>query len=138
MVPNRNYLPLSLSSHTNPPPQGLGFPLYNAFLPYFLTRNGEGTQTSQSIAYRNYLIILCMNVPGALLAAFAVELKALGRKGTMSIGAFMTGAFLLAGTTASMSNQLLAWNCAYGFVGTLMAGTMYGVSSRPSHSPGQG
>jgi len=97
-------------------------------------------QTSQSVAYRNYLIILCMNIPGGLLAAFTVELKALGRKGTMSVGAFMTGAFLLAGTTASTSRQLLAWNCAYGFAGTLMAGTLYGASSLPcvAHPAGTG
>lgn len=69
-----------------------------------------------------------MNIPGGLVAAFTVELKGLGRKGTMSIGAFMTGTFLLAGTTASTSNQLLAWNCVYGFAGTLMAGALYGMS----------
>jgi hypothetical protein len=105
---------------------GLGFPLYNAFLPYFLTRMADATNTSMSESFRNYLIILVMNLPGVAFGTAAIEIPAVGRKGAMSFGAVLTGTFLLAGTTARTSNALLGWNCAYAVAGTMMAGVMYG------------
>ncbi|KAA8909649.1 MFS general substrate transporter [Sphaerosporella brunnea] len=104
---------------------GLGFPLYNAFLPYFLTRIGDAMNTSMSETFRNYLIILVMNIPGVALGTAAIEIPGVGRKGAMSFGAVLTGTFLLAGTTARTSSALLGWNCAYAVAGTMMAAVMY-------------
>ncbi|KAI5819596.1 membrane transporter [Pyronema omphalodes] len=104
---------------------GLGFPLYNAFLPYFLSRMRAGTQKGYSDSMRDYMIILVCNIPGVFLGTVAIEIPSLGRRGVMSLGAIMTGAFLIAGTTAKTQGALLAWNCAYAVAGTMMAGTMY-------------
>jgi len=47
---------------------GLGFPLYNAFLPYIqATRNAEFGDPSTYLTYRNSAIIASLGVPGALL-----------------------------------------------------------------------
>jgi Na+/melibiose symporter-like transporter len=105
---------------------GLGFPLYNAFLPYFLSRMRAGTQKGYSDSMRDYMIILVCNIPGVFLGTAAIEIPGMGRRGVMSLGAIMTGAFLIAGTTARSQGELLAWNCAYSVAGTMMAGTMYG------------
>jgi hypothetical protein len=47
-------------------PAGLGFPLYNAFLPTILaTRGAIYGDGSTYITYRNSLIIAVLGVPGA-------------------------------------------------------------------------
>jgi hypothetical protein len=114
---------------------GLGFPLYNAFLPYFLSRMADATDTGMSETFRNYLIILVLNIPGVVLGMAVIEIPGVGRKGAMSFGAVLTGTFLLAGTTARTSNALLGWNCAYAMAGTMMGGVMFGSYTRPFEFP---
>jgi hypothetical protein len=65
---------------------GLAFPLYNAFVPYFLeTRGADFGDGSVYITYRNQVILSVIGVPGALLGGWAVEVPFLGRRGTLSI-----------------------------------------------------
>lgn len=105
---------------------GLGFPLYNAFLPYIQQSRGiEFGDGSTYITYRNSLIIAAMGIPGCLLGGFLVELPHFGRKGALSSSTALTGVFLLASTTASTSNALLGWNCAYNFMSSLMYAVLY-------------
>jgi len=108
---------------------GLGFSLYNAFLPFFLqTRGADFGDGSVYITYRNQVILSVVGVPGALLAGWMVELPFLGRKGTLSISTCLTGAFLFASTTSRSSNTLLGWNCGYSFTSNVMYGVLYAIS----------
>ncbi|KAJ5109422.1 hypothetical protein N7456_006097 [Penicillium angulare] len=105
---------------------GLGYPLYNAFIPYITAQRGaEYGDGSTYITYRNSLIIAVMGVPGCLLGGILVELPRFGRKGALSTSTVLTGVFLLASTTASSSNGLLGWNCAFNFMSSLMYAVLY-------------
>ncbi|KAJ5559281.1 hypothetical protein N7535_009509 [Penicillium sp. DV-2018c] len=105
---------------------GLGFPLYNAFLPFIQqSRGAEFGDGSTYITYRNSLIIAVMGIPGCLLGGLLVELPRFGRKGALSLSTAVTGAFLLASTTATTSNALLGWNCAFNFMSSLMYAVLY-------------
>ena len=103
---------------------GLGFPLYNAFLPYIqATRGAKFGDGSTYLTFRNSLIIAVLGVPGALIGGALVELPNFGRRGALAVSTALTGVFLFASTTAITSNALLGWNCAY----NLMANVMYAV-----------
>ena len=105
---------------------GLGYPLYNAFLPYLQAiRGADFGDGSTYITYRNSLIIACLGVPGALLGGALVEVKNFGRKGTLGSATALTGAFLYASTTAKTSNSFLGWNCAYSFFSNVMYAVLY-------------
>ncbi|KAK0185039.1 MFS general substrate transporter [Armillaria mellea] len=101
---------------------GLAFPLYNAFVTYYLATRGadfgDGSQTILSV----------IGVPGALLAGYLVELPLFGRRGTLAISTVLTGVFILASTTARSSNALLGWNCAYSFTSNIMYGVLYALT----------
>ncbi|PYH91088.1 sugar transporter [Aspergillus ellipticus CBS 707.79] len=105
---------------------GLGFPLYNNFLPYLQqTRGIQFGDGSTYITYRNSLIIAAVGVPGSLVGGVMVEMPRFGRKGTLSLATLLTGAFLLASTTAQTSASLLGWNCAYSFTSSLLYAVLY-------------
>ncbi|OAX33181.1 MFS general substrate transporter [Rhizopogon vinicolor AM-OR11-026] len=110
---------------------GLASTLYNNFLPYLLfSRGAVFGDGSLYITYRNQVILSIVCVPAGFLASWAVELPYIGRKGTKILSnadhpqnTALTGALLLATTTARTSNNLLAWNCGYVFFNN----TLYGV-----------
>lgn len=105
---------------------GLGFPLYNAFLPYIQeTRGADFGDGSTYITYRNSLIIAALGVPGCLLGGVLVETRGVGRKGTLALSTILTGVFLFCSTTALTSDALLGWNCAYNFVANIMYAVLY-------------
>lgn len=103
---------------------GLAFPLYNAFLPYYLQTKGATKPLSVYETYRNSLIVAVIGIPGALLAGILVELR-IGRKGTLIIGLILTGVFLFCSTTATSSDAVLGWNCAFSFCSNIMYGVLY-------------
>lgn len=105
---------------------GLGFPLYNAFLPYIqATRGANFGDGSTYLTYRNSLIIASLGVPGCLLGGYLVERPYIGRKGTLSLSTVLTGVFLFCSTTALDSASLLGWNCAYNFMSNIMYAVLY-------------
>ncbi|KAF2032310.1 MFS general substrate transporter [Setomelanomma holmii] len=105
---------------------GLGFPLYNAFLPYIQqTRGAQFGDGSTYLTYRNSLIIAVLGVPGCLLGGLLVETPRVGRKGTLSLSTILTGVFLYCSTTALTSDALLGWNCAYNFMSNIMYAVLY-------------
>lgn len=105
---------------------GLGFPLYNAFLPYIqATRGAKFGDGSTYITYRNSTIIAVLGVPGALLGGALVEIPRFGRKGALAISTILTGVFLYCSTTALTSDALLGWNCAYSFMANVMYAVLY-------------
>jgi len=105
---------------------GLGYPLYNAFLPYIqATRGADFGDGSTYLTYRNSLIIATLGVPGALTGGAMVEIKNFGRRGTLCVSTILTGVFLYASTTATTSDALLGWQCAYNFVSNVMYAVLY-------------
>jgi hypothetical protein len=108
---------------------GLGYPLYNAFIPYIQAIKGAQFHTGSTyITYRNSLIIAVLGVPGALLGGALVELPNFGRRGTLAISTIVTGVFLYASTTALTSEALLGWQCAFNFSSNIMYAVLYGYT----------
>ncbi|WWC95622.1 hypothetical protein V866_002487 [Kwoniella sp. B9012] len=105
---------------------GLAFPLYNAFIPYTLaTKGAQFGDSSTYITYRNACIIAVLGVPGAMLGGLLVEVKWIGRKGTLCLSTLLTGIFIYGSTTAKNSNTLLAWDCLYSFFSNVMYAVLY-------------
>jgi MFS family permease len=105
---------------------GLGYPLYNTFLPFIQASRGfQFHDGSTFITYRNSLIIAALGIPGAITGGMLVERPSLGRKGTLALSTILTGVFLYASTTATTSNTLLAWNCAFNFSSNIMYAVLY-------------
>ncbi|KAF1953649.1 MFS sugar transporter-like protein [Byssothecium circinans] len=105
---------------------GLGFPLYNAFLPFIqASRGADFGDGSTYLTYRNSLIIATLGVPGCLLGGLLVETPKIGRKGTLALSTILTGVFLFCSTTALNSAALLGWNCAYNFMSNIMYAVLY-------------
>lgn len=102
------------------------YPLYNAFLPYIqATRGADFGDGSTVITYRNSLIIAVLGIPGAVIGGILVEVPRLGRKGTLSISTALTGVFLYCSTTATNSQSLLGWNCAFSLTSNVMYAVLY-------------
>ena len=105
---------------------GLGFPLYNAFLPYIqATRGAKFGDGSTYITYRDSTIIAVLGIPGALIGGALVQIPKFGRRGALAVSTALTGVFLFASTTALTSNALLGWNCAYNFMANIMYAVLY-------------
>ncbi|KAI0389593.1 sugar transporter [Xylariaceae sp. FL0594] len=83
---------------------GMGYPLFNAFLPQYLSHDDNeatkstttATITTPAETYRNYAIISIVGVPGSLLAAYLVDHPSrwLGRRGTLAISTLVSATFL--------------------------------------------
>lgn len=102
------------------------YPLYNAFLPYIqATRGADFGDGSTYLTYRNSLIIAVLGIPGALAGGLLVEVRGVGRKGTLALSTALTGVFLYCSTTATSSQALLGWNCAYNFCSNVMYAVLY-------------
>lgn len=118
---------------------GLGFPLYNGFLPYIQQQKGaKFDDLSIAKSYRNSLIIAVLGVPGAILGGILIELPRIGRKGTLSVSTVLTGVFLFASTTALNSNSLLGWNCGFSFFSNVMYAVLYGYTPELFPTPQRG
>ncbi|KAK4229095.1 major facilitator superfamily transporter [Podospora fimiseda] len=118
---------------------GLGYPLYNAFLPYIQSQKGvDFGDGSTELTYRNSLIIASLGIPGALLGAWLVELPRFGRKGTLGLSTVVTGVFLYASTTAINSDSLLGWNCAFNFTSNIMYAVLYSFTPELFPTPQRG
>jgi MFS family permease len=109
--------------------QGLGFPLYNAFLPFIqATRGADFGDGSTYLTYRNTLIIATLGVPGALAGGALVEIPKFGRRGALAVSTTLTGVFLYTSTTATTSDALLGWQCGYNFFSNIMYAVLYGYT----------
>lgn len=118
---------------------GLGYPLYNAYIPYIqATRGADFGDGSTYRTYRDSLIIAVLGVPGALLGGWLVERRIVGRKGTLAISTVLTGVFLYCSTTAVTSDALLGWNCAFNFTSNVMYAVLYGFTPELFPTPQRG
>ncbi|KDN42608.1 MFS general substrate transporter [Tilletiaria anomala UBC 951] len=118
---------------------GLAYPLYNAFLPIYLSRAvGDAPAPTTNETYKNYAIISVCGVPGSIIAAWLVELPRSGRRGAMSLGTVLTGVFLFAFTAARTSAQNLAFNCVTALTQNIMYGVLYGYTPEVFPAPHRG
>jgi MFS family permease len=106
---------------------GMGYPLFNAFLPQYLSNGTEanGEAVSSNITYRNYAITSVVGVPGSIIACYTVEIKYIGRKGTMAIATMLSGIFLFLFTLSANSNYQVAFSSIEAFFQNIMYGVLY-------------
>ncbi|KAJ5684360.1 uncharacterized protein N7477_000705 [Penicillium maclennaniae] len=113
---------------------GMGYPLFNAFLPQYL----GSTASSTYITYRNYAITSIIGVPGSVLACYTVEIKYIGRKGTMAIATLITGVLLFCFTASTDSNVQLVCSCLEAFFQNIMYGVLYAYTPEVFPAPNRG
>ena len=106
---------------------GIGYPLFNAFLPQYLAagKNASGGSISSYETYRNYAITSIVGVPGSIIAMYTVTIPYIGRKGTMAISTLLSGIFLFLFTISANSTYQLGFSCAEAFVQNIMYGVLY-------------
>lgn len=129
---------------------GMGYPLFNAFLPQYFARQHAGdndeslqseTDTISAATYRNYAITSIMGLPGSLLAAYLVDHPSpfLGRRGTLASSTFISAVFLflfvILGTTPT--SQLLI-SCVEAFAQNIMYGVLYAFTPEIFPAPVRG
>ncbi|KAI8633697.1 sugar transporter [Xylariaceae sp. FL1651] len=131
---------------------GMGYPLFNAFLPQYLSHGGAEvsaaaggdaptTATTPTETYRNYAIISVAGVPGSLLAAYMVDHKSpfLGRKGTLAISTFVSAVFLyLFATFGSTPTSQLFFTSVEAFCQNIMYGVLYAFTPELFPAPVRG
>ncbi|EKG18539.1 General substrate transporter [Macrophomina phaseolina MS6] len=119
---------------------GMGYPLFNAFLPQYLANSGssDGSTTSTYIAYRNYVITSVVGVPGSIIACYTVDIKYVGRKGTMAISTLLSGIFLYLFTLNSDSNYQLIFSSLEAFFQNIMYGVLYAYTPEVFPAPNRG
>ncbi|EEH36307.2 hypothetical protein PAAG_06725 [Paracoccidioides lutzii Pb01] len=114
---------------------GMGYPLFNSFLPQYLGNNGK---TPVSIVYRNYAITSIIGVPGSILACFTVDIPYIGRKGTMAISTALTAVTLFCFTISSNPDVQLACSCLEAFFQNIMYGVLYAYTPEVFPAPNRG
>ncbi|KAF3809395.1 putative MFS-type transporter PB1E7.08c [Colletotrichum gloeosporioides] len=129
---------------------GMGYPLFNAFLPQYLSHGGaappEGSPDAGATpitpaTYRTYAITSAVGVPGSLLAAYLVDQKSpwLGRRGTLACSTFVSAVFLFMfvkfGT--SPASQLF-FSCVESFSQNIMYGVLYAFTPEIFPAPVRG
>ncbi|KAI0554574.1 sugar transporter [Xylaria curta] len=129
---------------------GMGYPLFNAFLPQYLSHGGSEVSARESNApasatpaetYRNYAIISIAGVPGSLLAAYLVDHKSpfLGRKGTLAISTFVSAVFLyLFVTLGTTPTAQLFFTSVEAFCQNIMYGVLYAFTPEIFPAPVRG
>ncbi|KAK1996882.1 major facilitator superfamily transporter [Colletotrichum falcatum] len=130
---------------------GMGYPLFNAFLPQYLSHGGaapppEGSPDAGATpitpdTYRTYAVTSAVGVPGSLLAAYLVDHKSpyLGRRGTLACSSLVSAVFLFLfvrlGT--SPASQLF-FSCVEAFSQNIMYGVLYAFTPEIFPAPVRG
>lgn len=128
---------------------GMGYPLFNAFLPQYLSHGGETSSTDPNSpspaitgeTYRNYAITSIVGVPGSLLAAYTVDMKSpfLGRRGTLAISTLLSAIFLFFFVRFGKSpTSQLVFSCVEAFTQNIMYGVLYAFTPEIFPAPVRG
>ncbi|KAK6081473.1 membrane transporter (hexose transporter) [Seiridium cupressi] len=104
---------------------GLAYPLFYVFLNTYLASRGATAGVSTYDTWRNYALTNVSGIFGPMLAGWMCNLKFLGRKYTMVIGALVTMAFFFAYTAVKTPAQNVGFSCAIGFCLNIYYGTLY-------------
>ncbi|EJD03334.1 MFS general substrate transporter [Fomitiporia mediterranea MF3/22] len=107
---------------------GLAYPLFNGFLPLYLSDRLSSSSNDQT--YRDYTIASVCGIPGSVIASIFVDwtrstgkIVIGGRKMVLAVSTILTGIFLFLFTTAKNEASNLGYACA----STLTSNAMYGV-----------
>ena len=104
----------------------MGYPLFNAFLPQYLSNQGKGLPpTPTNIVYRNYAITSIVGVPGSIIACYTVDVKYIGRKGTIAVSTMLTGIILFLFTISNNPDFQTAMTSIEAFFQNIMYGVLY-------------
>ncbi|KAI1173137.1 sugar transporter [Nemania sp. FL0916] len=134
---------------------GMGYPLFNAFLPQYLSHgssgeattaaavtSSEGAPTTSAETYRNYAIISVAGVPGSLLAAYLVDHKSpfLGRRGTLALSTLVSAIFLYLFVTfgTEAGGAQLFFTSVEAFCQNIMYGVLYAFTPEIFPAPVRG
>ncbi|KAI9682203.1 MAG: hypothetical protein M1817_000257 [Caeruleum heppii] len=110
---------------------GMGYPLFNAFLPQYLANAGASdAPTPTSIVYRNYAITSIVGVPGSIIGCYTVDIKYVGRKGTMAVSTLLSGIFLFLFTRSTDSNYQLIFTCLEAFFQNIITPEVFPAPNR--------
>ncbi|KAJ5377962.1 uncharacterized protein N7496_005371 [Penicillium cataractarum] len=112
---------------------GMGYTLFNAFLPQYLSQNSTTYET-----YRNYAITAVCGIPGPLLGWVTVDIKYIGRKGTMAGSTLITGILLFCFTASKDSNVQLVCSSLESFFQMIMYGVLYAYTPEVFPAPNRG
>lgn len=106
---------------------GLAYPLYNVFLPTYLSSRGASFgESSQYITWRNYAVNNTVSVFGPVAAGLMCRSRWFwGRRGTMIIGALITMIFFFCYTQVRTARENLGFTCAISFCLNIYYGTLY-------------
>lgn len=111
----------------------MGYTLFNAFLPQYL-----GSSSSVYITYRNYAITSVTGLFGPILARYMVDLKYVGRKGTMALSTLITAVLLFCFTAAKTSDTQLVCSALESFTQMIMYGVLYAYTPEVFPAPNRG
>ncbi|KAL4787702.1 major facilitator superfamily domain-containing protein [Aspergillus varians] len=101
-------------------------PLYSVFLPYYLQSRGADTgDNSNYTTWRNYAINQVAGLIGPVIAAFLVELRLIGRRRTLAIGAAITTALQFGYTQVTTPAQNVGVSAAITAASNIFYGTIY-------------
>ncbi|KAF2091246.1 MFS general substrate transporter [Saccharata proteae CBS 121410] len=118
---------------------GMGYPLFNAFLPQYLANTQGGTATTPTnTVYRNYVITSVVGVPGSIIGCYTVDIPYFGRKGTMAVSTLLSGIFLYLFTLSSNSNYQLTFSSLEAFFQNIMYGVLYAYTPEVFPAPNRG
>jgi MFS family permease len=134
---------------------GMGYPLFNAFLPQYLSHGGNtggdsapspssdlaGAAELTGETYRNYAITSIVGVPGSILAAYTVDMNSpfLGRRGTLAISTLVSAVFLFMFVTFGRSpSSQLGFSCIEAFAQNIMYGVLYAFTPEIFPAPVRG
>ncbi|KAM5350553.1 hypothetical protein ACJ41O_007058 [Fusarium nematophilum] len=108
---------------------GLAYPLFYVFLPSLISSRVPNQNSSFNTTWRDYTITsLCASI-GPLIACFLAELRLLGRKHTMGIGALVTAVFFFGYTAVKTSAQNLGLSCSISICINVYYGTLYAYTA---------
>jgi MFS family permease len=88
--------------------------------------------------YRNYAITSIVGVPGSIIACYTVDIKYVGRKGTMAISTLITGIFIFCFTISGDPDFQLAFTCLEALFQNVMYGVLYAYTPEVFPAPNRG
>ncbi|KAI1266142.1 MFS general substrate transporter [Xylariaceae sp. FL1019] len=114
---------------------GLAYPLFYVFLSTYLKTRGVQGSTNPFIVWRNYTLANISGIPGPILAGFLCNIKLLGRKYTMVIGALLSMVFFFAYTAVTTNDQNVGFSCVIAFCINIYYGCLYAYTPEVLPSP---
>ncbi|KAJ5976443.1 MFS transporter [Penicillium waksmanii] len=109
---------------------GLAYPLFVVFLPYYLASRGvQFGVISTYQTWRNYALVQVCGIFGPMVGGPLANVRFIGRRYAMIIGALITMAFFFAYSQVSSQDANVAYSCVISFTLQIYYGVLYGYTS---------